>query len=475
MPIQVIDTTTNNGTYIGDPAKVAFDKCNANFSEVLTDRIDTPVGMFQDPDSSDGLLSICANSVSNPTPAIEAWTDNGSTQANISSTTFGVSGGGIFHGRMARGTKASPSGVLKGDIYCGFGGRPYASGVGFLPSSPVSLHWVAAENQTTTGYGGYFRILTTKIGTTQRAESAVITDNGVIWAHDQQVVYDPTSYAQTSFLAGYTGMLVSSHNQQARHVIVSYGGLPTVNICGAGGTPSAPAPLGASANMGVISFTTYTGSWVAPAIIIARTTQVHSGSAQGTELVFGTTADGSASRTDRWKFSSAGHFLPVIDNSYDIGSSDLRPKQIWAVNGAISTSDGREKDVNQQTMLVNQLTDNEMACGLALGKEIGWYKFLDSVMQKGHDGARMHVGMTVQRAIQVMESFGLIPTQWAFICYDEWDGSEAILDEDGNMSIEARSAGSRYSFRESQLYAFIMRAYIQKQEQMEARISALEA
>ncbi len=34
MVRQVIDTTTNNGTYIGDPAKVAFGKANDNFAEL---------------------------------------------------------------------------------------------------------------------------------------------------------------------------------------------------------------------------------------------------------------------------------------------------------------------------------------------------------------------------------------------------------------------------------------------------------
>ena len=36
MARQVIDTTTNNGTYIGDPAKTAFEKANSNFSELYT-------------------------------------------------------------------------------------------------------------------------------------------------------------------------------------------------------------------------------------------------------------------------------------------------------------------------------------------------------------------------------------------------------------------------------------------------------
>ncbi len=34
MAQKIIDTTTNNGSYIGDPAKTAFRKCNENFTEI---------------------------------------------------------------------------------------------------------------------------------------------------------------------------------------------------------------------------------------------------------------------------------------------------------------------------------------------------------------------------------------------------------------------------------------------------------
>src|SRR5690606_22172482 len=34
MAKQLVDTTTNNGTHIGDPAKTAFEKVNANFNEL---------------------------------------------------------------------------------------------------------------------------------------------------------------------------------------------------------------------------------------------------------------------------------------------------------------------------------------------------------------------------------------------------------------------------------------------------------
>ncbi len=44
MARQVIDTTTNNGSYIGDPAKTAFDKTNSNFSELYSTKADVSLG-----------------------------------------------------------------------------------------------------------------------------------------------------------------------------------------------------------------------------------------------------------------------------------------------------------------------------------------------------------------------------------------------------------------------------------------------
>ncbi|WP_126965817.1 pyocin knob domain-containing protein [Xanthomonas arboricola] len=44
MARQVIDTTTNNGSYIGDPAPVAFNKVNGNFVELYTGKADVSLG-----------------------------------------------------------------------------------------------------------------------------------------------------------------------------------------------------------------------------------------------------------------------------------------------------------------------------------------------------------------------------------------------------------------------------------------------
>jgi hypothetical protein len=80
---------------------------------------------------------------------------------------------------------------------------------------------------------------------------------------------------------------------------------------------------------------------------------------------------------------------------------------------------------------------------------------LDAVAKKG-DEARSHIGLTVQRAIEIMQSHGLDPFAYGFICYDEWTADES------------REAGDRYGFRPDELLLFIARG-------IDARLSALEA
>ena len=107
-------------------------------------------------------------------------------------------------------------------------------------------------------------------------------------------------------------------------------------------------------------------------------------------------------------------FRPASDNAYSCGTSGNRWSVVYAGTGTINTSDAREKTE------VQALTTAERAAAKQLAKEIGTYQFLASVAEKGA-AARVHVGMTVQRAITVMEQHGLDPYRYGFICYDKWD------------------------------------------------------
>lgn len=156
---------------------------------------------------------------------------------------------------------------------------------------------------------------------------------------------------------------------------------------------------------------------------------------------------------------------PLADNTYSCGTAALKYSVVYSNTGAINTSDAREKTE------VRRLEDRELDAAKLLGKEIGAFQFLEAIKAKGDD-ARLHIGMTVQRAIEVMEGCGLDPMNYSFICYDEWEATDEVTseDEEGNITVvsPATEAGDRYGFRMDQLLAFIAAGF-------EARLSDLES
>jgi hypothetical protein len=91
---------------------------------------------------------------------------------------------GVFNGRKARGTMASPSAVQTDDILAAFGGYGYYDdgGSGAWPAGNTAvkarMQIVAAENWTVSAQGAYINFLTTPIGDLNRAEAMRITDAG---------------------------------------------------------------------------------------------------------------------------------------------------------------------------------------------------------------------------------------------------------------------------------------------------------
>lgn len=199
-----------------------------------------------------------------------------------------------------------------------------------------------------------------------------------------------------------------------------------------------------------------------------------------------------------WNVDSASPyaFRPGADNTQPLGTASFRASVIYAGTGTINTSDAREKTE------VRALNAAEIEASKQLAKEIGAYRFLSAVAEKG-DAAREHIGMTVQRAIEVMEAHGLDPFGYGFICFDSWQESPELTEEkvlgvvtdaadiaiaynvpnpgeelpDGAVWTETsretvvvrpyRAAGDRYSFRPDELMLFIARG-------LDARLSALE-
>lgn len=191
---------------------------------------------------------------------------------------------------------------------------------------------------------------------------------------------------------------------------------------------------------------------------------------------------------------------PVSDNGTSLGGTSARWSTVYAATGTINTSDAREKTP------VSGLTEQEIAAAKALSKEIGTYKWLQAVQDKGAD-ARAHVGLTVQRAIEIMQENGLEPFEYGFICYDKWEATEDVVQairlgrvyipatedseevelyadveesmasaegsvwefthETSVVTVPGSPAGDRYSFRYDELNLFIAAG-------IEARLAALE-
>lgn len=175
----------------------------------------------------------------------------------------------------------------------------------------------------------------------------------------------------------------------------------------------------------------------------------------GQLITYNQTAGVMASRID-----TGYNQLPGADNSRTLGSASARWSVVYAGTGSINTSDARQKTE------VLPLDTAEIEAAIALGKEVGTFRFLDAINAKG-DSARLHVGMTVQRAIELMEAHGLDATKYAFICHDTWSARQELKDDQGVVMDPGCSAGDLYSFRTDQLLLFIASGF-------EARLRRLE-
>lgn len=142
------------------------------------------------------------------------------------------------------------------------------------------------------------------------------------------------------------------------------------------------------------------------------------------QLVFAVGWDVNSLAVERLRISSSSISVtatthPSAHNTYDLGTTTLRWKDLWLQSGAFNGSDARLKTP------VAQLTANEINAAKQLGKEIGTYQWLESIQKKGAAAARHHVGLTVQRAIEIMQANGLDPFSYGFIGCDQW-GDEFI-------------------------------------------------
>lgn len=166
---------------------------------------------------------------------------------------------------------------------------------------------------------------------------------------------------------------------------------------------------------------------------------------------------------------------PNADNGSLLGSASHRWSEVFAVNGTINTSDARHKTVPRD------MTNEEIACAADIARLPCVFQWLAAIEDKGED-ARLHIGPTVQAVITSMESHGLNPMRYGFVCYDEWEAQEEktvrrFSPEEGfvdEVLQEVLPAGDVYSLRPTELAFFVMRGLAHRQDELERRLAALE-
>lgn len=180
--------------------------------------------------------------------------------------------------------------------------------------------------------------------------------------------------------------------------------------------------------------------------------RVRGGNVNGFEVDF--SSDKGATYSNKLTLQDDGHFRPGADDAQSNGTVTHRWSVIYAGNGTIQTSDGREKEQTRN------LSDAERAVAVRLKSLIRAFKFSSAVQKKG-DLARVHVGVIAQDVAEAFAAEGLRAEDYGVFCYDKWnDQYEDRFDENGEL-VERKliyKAGDRYGVRYDQLFAFVIAA-----------------
>lgn len=158
---------------------------------------------------------------------------------------------------------------------------------------------------------------------------------------------------------------------------------------------------------------------------------------------------------------------PASDATRTNGTALRRWDVVFARDGAISTSDGREK--TEPLPIDDAVLD-------AWGEvQLIAFQWLEAVANKGGEVARWHFGVIAQQVCDAFNARGLDGTRYGLLCYDEWQEAPEVLDEDGNVVVPAQHAGNRWGIRADQCL-FLEAAYQRRRaDRIESRLTAIEA
>lgn len=163
---------------------------------------------------------------------------------------------------------------------------------------------------------------------------------------------------------------------------------------------------------------------------------------------------GNVAHTDIFFY---GNLKPQTDNAFSAGAASARFTTVYALTGAINTSDERKKTFAD-------VTEKERRVALACKSLIRKFRWNDAIEIKG-DSARWHFGVGAQSVQKAFAAEGLDASEYGLFCYDEWPDEwvEWKANPEADPPIEAgrkliRAAGNLYGVRYDELCMFILSA-----------------
>ncbi|AEI37708.1 tail fiber domain-containing protein [Zymomonas mobilis] len=168
-----------------------------------------------------------------------------------------------------------------------------------------------------------------------------------------------------------------------------------------------------------------------------------------------------------------GNLFPSSNGVVTLGQPNQKWAEIYASNGAINTSDAREKDS------IEAIPDS----WLDVWGTVVWqkFKFKKAIEEKG-EKARWHVGLIAQEIEKAFKSAGLDPEALGLLCHDRWDAytRQEETDQhnpDGTPIYKSVTvpAGESYGLRYSECQAIESAWQRREIAKQHAEISALKS
>jgi len=181
--------------------------------------------------------------------------------------------------------------------------------------------------------------------------------------------------------------------------------------------------------------------------------------ASSKSLIFGT------SNTNRFQISDTGHFLPIADNSYDIGQSDYRLDDIYASSGTVNSSDRNQK---------NTITTSDLG--------LSFVNKLKPVSYKFNGKTRTHYGLIAQDVETTLSDISKPTTGFAGFIKEDIPNKlyveEDEIPEDKKVGDIKTVAYTAYGLRYNEFISPLIKAVQElsaEVETLETKVAALEA